>query len=59
MIKISSGKKKIKRILALPGAAATGRNWRRKEDNRDGSVSGLIAFGNLITFGTSCYWFNI
>ncbi|XP_065070035.1 hippocampus abundant transcript 1 protein-like [Rhopilema esculentum] len=40
MIKISSGKKKIKRILALPGAAATGRNWRRKEDNRDGSSEG-------------------
>jgi len=40
MIKISSGKKKIKRILALPGAAA-GRNWRRKEDNRDGSLEGM------------------
>ena len=41
MIKISSGKKKIKRILALPGAAA-GRNWRRKGDNRDGTVSKVI-----------------
>lgn len=37
MIKISSGKKKIKRILALPGQAA-GRNWRRKENDRDGAV---------------------
>eukprot|EP00112_Aurelia_sp_Birch-Aquarium-sp1_P007467 Seg1814.10 transcript_id=Seg1814.10/GoldUCD/mRNA.D3Y31 product="Hippocampus abundant transcript 1 protein" protein_id=Seg1814.10/GoldUCD/D3Y31 len=40
MIKISSGKKKIKRILALPGQAA-GRNWRRKENDRDGALEGM------------------
>eukprot|EP00794_Sanderia_malayensis_P008132 gene8132-9002_t len=39
MIKIASGKKKIRRILALPGTAS--RNWRRKDENGDVSMDGM------------------
>lgn len=39
MIKIAAGKKKIKRILALPGSAS--RNWRRKDENGESTLEGM------------------